>query len=106
MTSTGSFSGGDIGLRVGDAASVGNALLKCHPWIECLAGNLTSVDIASGDGVAACGNLTLAEEPSGNESFDWKISAKLLLADWFDGLLHGLCGRLEPFIEGNACDVA
>jgi hypothetical protein len=93
-------------LRVGYAASVGNALLKCCLWIECLAGNLAAVDVAPSDHVAASGNLALTEEPSGYESFDGIISAKLLLADWLDGLLHGVCGRLEPFIESNARDVA
>jgi len=79
---------GDMGLRVGYAPSVGNALLKCCLWIECLAGNLASVDVAPGDDVAACGNLALTEEPSRNESLDGIVSAKLSFADGLNGLLH------------------
>ena len=96
---------GDIGLSVGYATSVGNALLKCCLWIECLAGNLASVDVSSCDYVTASGNLTLTEEPSGNQSFDGIIAAKLLLADWLDGLLHSVFGRMEPFVGGNGGDV-
>jgi len=60
------------------------------------------VDIAPGYDPAACGNLSLTEKPSGNQSLDGVVSAKLFLADGSSGLSHGFKGHI-PLIVSYRC---